>query len=309
MKIALTGTSGLLGRALVARLRADGHDVWPLVRRPVAAAASAVFWDPSTGQIDKPRLEGLDACIHLAGENLADGRWTAAKKAAIRDSRVNGTALLGRTFAALQKPPPLWLSASAVGFYGSRGEETLTEDSPPGSGFLADVCQGWESAAHSAPLPQTRVVHLRTGVVLSAAGGALQKMLLPFQLGLGGRIGNGQPYMSWITLDDWVSAVLFLLTRSDFSGPVNVVSPQPVSNFEFTKTLGRALHRPTIFPVPAFLARLVFGEMADETLLASTRVIPKRLLEVGFVFQHPTLEEALAKVVKKCRVSERQASA
>ncbi len=237
-------------------------------------------------------LEGVDAVVHLAGENIAE-RWTAAKKARIRDSRVKGTQLLCETLTRLSSPPKVLVSASAIGYYGDRGEETLTDDSPPGRGFLPEVCRAWEAATEPARQQGLRVVQLRLGVVLSVAGGALAKMLPPFRLGLGGVLGSGRQYMSWIALDDVVGTLQHAVVTDALQGPTNAVAPRAVTNQEFTKTLGKVLGRPTAMPLPAFAARLMFGEMADELLLASARVQPTKLLASGYQFRYPELAEAL----------------
>jgi hypothetical protein len=247
--------------------------------------------------IDRAGLEGIDAVVHLAGENIAAGRWTAARKARIRDSRVKGTQLISETLAAMHRHPRVLVSASAIGYYGDRGSELLREESAPGTGFLPEVCGQWESATDPASRSGIRVVHIRLGFVLSSRGGALGKMLLPFKMGIGGKIGSGEQYMSWITLSDLCAAILHCIEAGTLHGPVNAVSPSPVTNLEFTKTLGRILSRPTIFPLPAFLARLALGEMADELLLASTRVDPVKLRNTGFAFQHPDLHSALSAVL------------
>ena len=285
MKIAITGSTGLVGTALVPLLTKGGHDVVGLAR--------PAQWDPEKGTIHSAVLNGADAIIHLAGENIAAGRWTASRKAGIRDSRVKGTRLIAETVARIEKPPQVIVSASAIGYYGDRGREVLREDSPPGNGFLPDVCRQWEAATDAATRRGIRVVHLRTGLVLSERGGALPKMLLPFRLGIGGRVGSGNQYWSWISLDDLCSAVVHCIQASSLHGPVNIVSPSPVTNLEFTKTLGRVLHRPTIFPMPAFAARLAFGEMANALLLASARVEPAKLLASRFVFRHKDLRTTL----------------
>ena len=243
-------------------------------------------------------LEGIDAAVHLAGENIASSRWTPAQKAKIRESRVAGTRLLAETLSKLKTPPKTLVCASAIGFYGDRSDQRLNEDSPPGTGFLADTCREWEAAAKPAADRGIRVVHLRTGVVLASQGGALAKMLTPFRLGIAGIIGSGQQYMSWISLDDLVAVISFALLKETLRGPVNAVAPNPVTNHEFTKTLGRVLRRPTVFPMPAFAARLAFGEMADGLLLASTRVEPKRLMDAGFRFRFPALDAALIHAVQ-----------
>ncbi len=293
LRIAVTGSSGLIGTRLAAFLAACGHHVRRVVRRPPDPDADEISWDPTTGRIDAAALEGVDCVVHLAGESIAAGRWTQARKDAIRTSRVAGTRLLSETLAKLAKPPRTLIAASAIGYYGDRGDETLTEDSPPGTGFLADVCRQWEAATEPAKQAGIRVVNLRIGVVLSAVGGALAKMLTPFKLGLGGVVGSGRQYMSWITLDDLVAAVHHLIVTDDVSGPVNAVSPNPVTNREFTKTLGGVLHRPTILPLPAPVVRLLFGEMGQALLLAGTRAVPTKLQAAGFEFSHPRLEGAL----------------
>ncbi len=292
MKILISGASGLIGSALKTALSARGDHVLSLTRRN-ARNDSEITWDPSSNTLDPSRLTNIDGVIHLAGENIASRRWTAAQKARIRDSRVQGTALLAQTIATISSPPKVFISASAIGYYGNRDDETLTENSQPGEGFLPDVSIAWENAAKSATEAGIRTVHPRIGLVLSTAGGALGKMLLPFKLGLGGIIGSGNQYMSWITLDDLVSLFLFAIDNESISGAINAVSPTPVTNREFTKTLGRVLSRPTIFPLPAFAAKLALGEMADALLLASTRVISSRLENTSFSFAHPHLEPAL----------------
>lgn len=291
MKIAVSGSTGLVGSALVPFLTTGGHSVTRLVRGP--ADGAAVAWDPSAGVGDPAPLEGLDAVIHLAGENIAARRWNAEQKARIRDSRVRGTAVLCEALARLRRPPRVLLSASAVGFYGDRGDETLTETSAAGRGFLPEVCSQWEAATASAQRAGIRVVHLRFGIILSARGGALAKMLPPFRLGLGGRMGNGRQWMSWIALDDAVGGIAHALAATSLHGPLNVVAPGPATNREFTRILGRVLRRPTAFAMPRFAVRQIFGEMADELLLASTRVVPQALLESGFSFQYGDLEGAL----------------
>ena len=299
MKILVSGTTGLIGTALVPFLTTGGHSVVRLIRSQPRPGQAAVHWDTAAGSIDSSAFEGLDAVVHLAGENIAARRWTPAQKARIRDSRVQGTRLLAQSLARLQQPPKVMVCASAIGFYGDRGTEVLTEESAPGSGFLTDTCLAWEAAAQPASGKGVRVVNLRLGVVLSPGGGALAKMLFPFRLGVGGKIGSGRQYMSWIGIDDVVGVIHYALTTDELRGPINAVAPNPVTNREFTKTMGRVLSRPTIFPMPAFAARMAFGEMADELLLASTRVKPARLQNSSYYFRHPQLEGALRHLLGK----------
>ena len=291
MKIAITGSTGLVGSALVSFLTTGGHHVTRIVR--TTTAEGDAVWNPVTGQIDADRLEGLDAVVHLAGENIAARRWNAEQKGRIRDSRVQGTKLLCETLAKLQRPPRVLISASAIGFYGDQGDRELTEESPSGSGFLPDVCREWESATEAAHKAGIRIAQLRFGVILSPRGGALAKMLTPFRLGLGGRIGNGRQWMSWIALDDVVGCIHHALATDSLHGPVNTVAPNAVTNREFTQTLGKVLGRPTLFPLPGFMARLAFGEMANDLLLGSTRVVPQVLRDTGYEFLFPDLEPAL----------------
>ncbi len=294
MKVVISGSSGLIGSALARTLTAGGVQVVRLVRTPPHMVEAKIHWDPEAGTIDSDKLEGADAVIHLAGENIASGRWTAAKKARIRDSRVNGTRLLSEALAKLKDPPKAFLSASAVGYYGDRGDEILTEESEPGSGFLADVCREWEQAAAAAMEDERiRVVLLRFGVALSTDGGALTQMLGPFRKGLGGKVGNGRQYMPWVSIDDIVAAIVHIMASESLIGPVNLVAPHAVTNREFTKALGGVLRRPTIAVLPGFAARAVFGDMANATLLASERAAPLALLESGYKFKHPKLESAL----------------
>ncbi len=298
MKTLITGATGLVGRELTALLTTSGQEVFRLTRSK-PTEANDITWNPAQGILPKAPLEGMDAVVHLAGENIAAARWTDAVKERLRQSRIQSTKLLCETLAQLQSPPKTLICASAIGFYGDRGTEILTESSPLGTGFLAELCRDWEAAAEPARQKGIRVVHLRIGVVLSPKGGALAKMLMPFQWGLGGIVGNGRQYWSWVAIDDVIGAIRHCLERSDVSGPINAVSPNPVTNYEFTKTLGGVLHRPTVFPMPAFAARLALGEMADELLLGSNRILPKRLEETGYQFRCPTLESTLRHLLGK----------
>ena len=302
MRVAVTGSTGLIGRAVVERLEADGHQAVRVVRPTgslEAAGAPVVRWDPSAGEIDAGALEGLDAAVHLAGEPIAARRWSAEQKQRIADSRAHGTALLAGALARLDAPPSVLVSASAIGYYGDRGDERLDEASSVGSGFLAEVCRDWEAAADPARDAGIRVTHPRTGVVLSHSGGALAEMLPFFRLGLGGRIGNGRQWMSWITLHDEVEALLWLLT-ADVEGPVNLTAPEPVTNRQLTAALGRALRRPTLLPTPkpALWARLG-RELTDALLYSSARVEPAVLLRRGFRFSHPDIATGLAEVLDR----------
>ena len=291
MKILVAGASGLVGSALIPSLESDGAEINRLVRS--SPKANEIEWHPNHGGIDATRLEGFDAIINLAGENIAEGRWTDEKKRKIRDSRVDGTHLLSEAIAKLATKPRVFLCASATGFYGDRDDEILDETSDSGGGFLANVCRDWEGATESAAKAGVRVVNLRFGPILAREGGMLGKMLTPFKLGMGGKVGSGKQYMSWVAIDDVVGAIKLALPDESIHGPLNVVSPNPVTNEEFTKTLGEVLSRPTVMSIPAFAARLAFGEMADEMLLVSQRVAPKKLNEAGYQFKHPELESAL----------------
>lgn len=293
MKVVISGANGLIGLALSSRLRADGHEIRRLVRSADRRGEDGILWDPLLGEIEAEKLEGVDAVIHLAGRNVAAARWTEREKASIRDSRVMGTRLLSETLANLDKPPEVFVSASAIGFYGDRGDEILTEASEPGVDFLANVCGEWERSVESACARGIRLVIPRIGVVLTGAGGALVKMLTPFRFGFGGRIGHGRQYWSWIALEDVVAVLLHCVCTEALAGPVNCVAPNPVSNTDFTRTLATVLSRPALFPLPAFVARIMLGEMADALLLASTRVEPQRLLASGYRFLQPDLENAL----------------
>lgn len=299
MIIAVTGASGMVGSDLVKKLEGAGHLVRSLVRQEVKDADREIRWDPDAGQIDAAELNGVDAVVHLAGENIAGQRWSENFKRRILESRVKGTSLLATTLANLEMKPAVLVSASATGYYGNRGDEEVDELAPSGNGFLAEVCREWEAAVEPAHDAGIRVVKLRIGPVLSPKGGALAKMLLPFKMGVGGVVGSGRQYFSWIELDDLVSAIVFALENESLIGPVNAVAPGAVTNREFTKTLGRVLGRPTIFPMPAFGARLAFGEMADEMLLGGVRVAPHELTAAGFQFAYPHLEPALRHLLSK----------
>jgi hypothetical protein len=299
MNVLVSGSIGLIGSALVPLLTSSGHRVIRLVRPQTNAEGPTVRWDPAAGTIDQAGLDGVEAVVHLAGENISAGRWTAEQKARIRDSRVKGTRVLCDALIHLAQPPKVMVCSSAIGYYGDRGEKTLTEESASGSGFLPEVCRLWEAATEPAARKGIRVVNLRTGIVLDSKGGALAKMLTPFRLGVGGIIGSGQQYWSWIALDDMVGAVLHALATEGLRGPVNAVAPQPVTNLEFTQVLGRVLSRPTRFPLPAIAARLAFGQMAEELLLASARVQPSRLVATGYQFRFPDLESALRHLLEK----------
>lgn len=297
MKVAVTGSSGLVGSALVRFLASGGHEVLRLVRRAPQAKGEA-RWDPERGALDAAALEGVDAVVHLAGDNIAAGRWTRAKKLLLRSSRVGPTRLLAETLAGLKRRPRVLVSASAVGYYGHRGDAWLREADPPADDFLGRLSVDWEGAAGPAREAGIRVVHPRIGIVLSPSGGALGKMLLPFRLGLGGVVGPGTQYFSWIAIDDLVAAILHAIEHAELSGAVNAAAPLPVTNAELTRTLGRVLGRPAVLPVPAFALRLALGEMADG-VLASTRLKPERLLSTGFHFRFPELEGALRHVLGK----------
>jgi len=294
MNVAVTGSSGLIGTALVAALRADGHDVIRLVRAG-PGAADAIVWDPQAdrGGLDPRSLDGVAAVVHLAGAGLADKRWTPGYQAEIRDSRVRGTRALAGALAAMAAPPGVLLSGSAIGWYGDTGGREVTESDPAGSGFLAKVVRDWEAAAGDAARAGIRVVTLRSGVVLSPKGGMLGRLLPLFRLGIGGRIGTGRQVMSWIGLSEWVAAVRFLLGRDDISGPVNLTTPSPVSNAEFTSALAAAVHRPAVMLVPVPALKLAIGGVSSD-ILSSARVLPRRLLDEGYQFRHPGIAGALA---------------
>ncbi len=295
MKVALTGATGLVGSSLVPLLTTGGHSVVRLVRRE--AGEGEVTWDPQAEKFDASPLTGVDAVVHLAGENIAGARWNKKVKQRLRDSRIGATRALCDGLARMATPPKVLVCASAIGIYGDRGDEPLDEGSSAGTSFLAKLCEEWEAATQPVTEAGVRVVNLRFGVILSPRGGALAKMLLPFKMGVGGKLGSGRQFMSWLSIDDAADMIHHALMTDHLSGPVNAVAPNPVTNLEFTKTLGKVLRRPTVFPVPGFAARLAFGEMADELLLASTRVEPKQLEHSDYDFRHPTLEDALRHVL------------
>jgi uncharacterized protein (TIGR01777 family) len=290
--VAITGASGLIGRALQARLRLNGKRVRCLTRSESPDRPDDIVWDPMRGKLEPHELEGAEAVVHLAGEPIAQ-RWTGARREAIRESRVRGTELLARAIVALDVKPRVLLSGSAVGYYGGRGDEPVDEESAPGTDFLAGVAREWEHATGAAQDAGVRVVLMRSGVVLSPHGGMLERLLPPFRLGVGGPIGTGRQWISWIGLDDYLRAAEHAMATTGLHGPVNLVAPNPVTNAEFAATLGRVLGRPALVPVPSFALELLYGEMARATILAGQRVAPKALLRNGFHFAHPTLEEAL----------------
>jgi uncharacterized protein (TIGR01777 family) len=294
MKILISGSTGLVGSALVPFLLSKGHQTTRLVR---SKSQEGIFWDPDNGVLERSKLEGFDGIIHLSGENIASGRWTPERKRRLWESRIKSTNLLAKTLSFLDEPPKTLISASAIGFYGSRGDELLKEDSAAGHGFLSDLCRAWENATTDAMIKGIRIVHSRFGIILSPKGGALAKMLLPFMVGVGGKLGSGKQFMSWVAMEDVLASLLHMLEVTTIKGPVNVVSPEPVTNDVYTRTLGHVLSRPTIFPMPAFAARFAFGEMADSLLLASQRVQPSVLLKTGYRFRYLALEDALKNLV------------
>lgn len=298
MHIAITGATGFIGSALVPTLTAAGHQVRRITRRP-PRGPDEVSWDPAGGRLEEQSLRGVDAVVHLAGEPIAAGRWTQQRKERIRDSRVQGTELLARTMAGMDGGPGVLVASSGIDYYGDRGDEVLTEDSAPGDDFLAEVCVAWEGAADPAREAGLRVVHLRTGIVLSGKGGALPRLMLPFRFGLGGRFGSGRQYWSWITLDDMIGLIAHALAGAGLVGPVNAVAPAPVTNAEFTRTLAAVLSRPAVVPVPRFAPRLILGELADTLLFSSQRAFPERAEADGYVFRHANLEEALRHVLAR----------
>lgn len=298
MKILITGASGLIGRALSSTLKAQGHTIVSAVRRE-PRRNDEVQWDPKSGTMEASAFDGVDAVVHLAGAGIGDKRWTNDYKMEILESRTNGTALLANTMAALADKPRVFISGSAIGIYGARADEELSETATIGSGFLADVCRDWEAAAEPASAAGIRTVLLRTGIVLSPEGGALKKQLPLFKLGLGGKFGSGKQWQSWISITDEVNAIVHLLTSS-LSGPVNLTAPSPVTNSEFTRVLSKVVSRPAVLPIPSFGPKLLLGsELADALLFTGQRVTPNALLADGFVFSHPTLDSALRALLKK----------
>lgn len=296
MRVVISGASGLIGTALVRSLRGDGHEVVRLVRRD-ATAPDEARWDPAGGTVDAKALHGADAVVHLAGAGVGDRPWTKARKQLIYDSRVNGTRTLAEAIARTERGPRVFVSGSAIGYYGDTGDREVDESADMGKGFLAEVVRDWETAARPAVDAGVRVAHPRTGIVLAAHGGLLGRVLPLFKLGLGGRLGSGRQWVSWITLDDAVAALRHLVDKDDVAGPVNLVAPRPVTNAAYTKAVGRALHRPAVVPVPAFALRAALRDFAAEGPLISQRVRPRRLEESGFAFARPELEGALAAVL------------
>lgn len=296
MKILVTGSSGFIGRNLIDVLESRGDAVTRLIRSKNGAKPGSAYWNPECSDMELETLEDYDAVVHLAGESIA-GRWTKEKKEKIENSRVKGTKLIAGSLAKLDNKPGVLIAASAIGIYGDRGDEILNESSSSGSGFLADVALRWEEALEPAAKAGIRVVKLRIGMVLGKDGGALGKMLLPFKIGMGGVIGSGNQYWSWISIYDLIGIILYAIQNKKLNGPINAITPKPVTNREFTKTLGKVLGRPTIFPLPAFVARGIMGEMARETMLASTRVVPEKLTAAGYTFSYPELENALTHIL------------
>ncbi|HEV8538385.1 MAG TPA: TIGR01777 family oxidoreductase [Bacteroidota bacterium] len=299
MNILITGSHGFIASALIPWMSAGGHNVFRLVREPVSNEREEFRWDPYKRELNPEVFNGKDAVIHLAGESIAVGRWTESKKKNIRESRVIPTRFLAETLSMCSRPPGILICASAIGYYGDRGAEMLTEESPPGDDFLATVCREWETATAPAAGKGIRVVHLRFGLILSPRGGALQKLLVPFRFGVGGMLGSGKQYWSWIAIDDVVGAIMHALVNEKVRGPVNLVTPDAITNKEFTRTLGKVLSRPTFLPAPAFALRLALGEMADALLLSSARIEPRKLIATGFHFKYTRLEAALQSLLKR----------
>lgn len=301
LKVAVTGSGGLIGTRLCSLLESSGHTVLRLVRSGSMKGPGTVFWNPESGAIEQEELEGADAVVHLAGEGIASARWSEDVKRRIKESRIKGTALICETIQKLANPPKVLVSASAVGIYGDGGRRVFTEDSPPGSGFLPDLAVKWEEITHSVQEKGVRVVNLRTGLVLSPDGGVLGRMLLPFRLGVGGKLGDGRHYMSWIAIDDLLKIIVRCLTDASLHGPLNATSPNPVTNAEFTRVLAKVLHRPAVFSVPRMVLKLLFGDMADEALLSSINAIPKKLFASGHQFLFEDLEAALRYLLRRER--------
>lgn len=297
MKHLITGGTGLIGQKLQDRLKKRGDEVFVLTRKKDTSSPHHLYWNPDDRVLDSNHFKDIDTVFHLAGESIAEGRWTPARKERIKQSRIQSTQLLVQAIAKSGHKPKNFFSASAVGFYGDTGDKIVDENQAPGKGFLAEVGQQWEESSQPLREQGIRLVHMRIGVVLSPEGGALQKMLLPFKMGLGGPLGSGDQYWSWITLDDILNAMEFLLDHEEIKGPVNFVSPQPLTNKEFTKALGQALHRPTVFQAPGFALKMAMGEMAQELLLASAGAKPKVLEEAGFAFEHPDIHTAFTKIL------------
>lgn len=296
MNILVSGSSGMVGSELVTFLQENGHNVLKLVRKK-SERENEVFWDPEKKIIEDVKLKNIDAIVHLAGESIASGRWTSNKKEQILSSRVKGTDFISEIISKMVNKPKVLVSASAIGFYGNRGDEDLNEKSSPGKLFLSEVCKAWEDSTLKAQKSGVRVVNLRIGIVLDKSGGALKKMLLPFNLGVGGNMGSGKQYWSWLTLKELVNIINFSINNDSISGPVNAVSPQPLRNSEFTRVLAKVLKRPAIFPMPEFAGKIALGEMADELLFASSKVIPDKLLKSGYSFIHNNLEDGLKKIL------------
>lgn len=294
MNILITGASGLIGTALKQYLASQGHTVAAVTRQ---RQGEGPFWDIDEGIVDFGNMPDPRVVIHLSGENISNGRWTKKRKQLFLDSRVNSTTLLAKTLSTMKNKPELLISGSAIGFYGDRDDECLDESAGPGDNFSSRLCIAWEAAAQAAADAGIRVANIRTGIVLAREGGALKKMLTPFKFGLGGKIGDGHQYMSWVSIDDYVRMIDFIIRTPGMTGPINMVAPNPVTNAEFTRTLARALHRPALAPMPAWLAKLLFGEMAKELLLASARVTPKKLLDAGYRYEQPELKESLQKIL------------
>jgi uncharacterized protein len=290
--VAITGATGLIGTALVEFLRKNGHTVKRVVRKN--PTGDDILWDPSAGTIEAAKLEGCDAIVHLAGRGIGESKWTEAHKKGVRDSRIQGTTLLSKTIASMDRKPFVFACGSAVGFYGNRNDEQISESSAKGTGFLSDLVADWEACTADASAAGVRVVHMRTGIVMSTRGGALQQQILPFKLALGGRLGNGKQYLPWISITDQVRAIMHIIDTPELTGAVNISAPTPVTNAEFTKALGSAVKRPTLLPIPLFPLKLKFGsQMVQEMLLDGNRVVPTKLLQSGFEFKHPLLADAL----------------